>query len=98
MRWTFFAAWLALLVGGGLGAMVFWSSFNRVVGGSGTSRDWIGLGLGLGGVAVTLLVARWVLMRIGGYQEVEWRQSESTEEAGGKSERSVGYVQYGKSR
>ncbi|GBD21581.1 hypothetical protein HRbin28_02030 [bacterium HR28] len=99
MRWSFFAAWLALLVVGGASAMVFWSSFNRVVGGFGTGRDWVGLVLGIGGVFVTLLLARWVLMQVSGREEVKRERPESDEEeAGDRLGRSEEHVESGTAR
>jgi hypothetical protein len=65
MQWRILSAWFALLVVGGASAMLFWSSFNRVVGGFGTGRDWLGLVGGLFGVLVSLVVARWYLQRTG---------------------------------
>lgn len=99
MRWSFFVAWLALLVFGGASAMVFWSSFNRVVGGFGTGRDWVGLVLGIGGVFLTLLLARWVLMRVSGREEVKWERQESDEgKVGERQGRSVDHVERGTAR
>ena len=65
MQWRILIAWLALLVVGGASAMLFWSSFNRVVGGFGAGRDWLGLVGGLAGVLASLVVARWYLLRAG---------------------------------
>ena len=65
MQWRILSAWFVLLVVGGASAMLFWSSFNRVVGGFGTGRDWLGLVGGLFGVLVSLVVARWYLQRTG---------------------------------
>ncbi len=74
MQWRILIAWLALLVVGGASATLFWSSFNRVVGGFGTGRDWLGLVGGLLGVLVSAVVARWYLQRSGALvDEVEKR-------------------------
>ncbi|MFN3336801.1 MAG: hypothetical protein ACK42I_04785 [Thermomicrobium sp.] len=99
MRWSFFAAWLALLVIGGASAMVFWSSFNRVVGGFGTGRDWVGMVLGIGGVFVTLLLARWVLVQVSRGEEVKGERLErDEEEAGDRQGRSEEHVESGTAR
>lgn len=98
MRWSFFAAWLALLVFGGASATVFWSSFNRVVGGFGTGGDWMGLALGLVGVLVTLLLARWVLMQVNRDEEVEPKSTQYDEKAGDVQGGSMHHVKGGTSQ
>jgi len=65
MQWRILSAWFVLLVVGGASATLFWSSFNRVVGGFGTGRDWLGLVGGLAGVLASLVMARWYLQRTG---------------------------------
>jgi len=82
MRWSLFAAWLVLVVVGGASAMLFWSSFNRIVGGFGTGMDWIRGSVGIAGVLVTLVLARWVLLRSGALGEVSGEAERPREVAG----------------
>lgn len=63
MRRSLLLLWFCLLVVGGISATLFWSSFNRIVGGFGAGWDLLLLLVGIAGVAVTLLLARWGLGR-----------------------------------
>ncbi|MCX7624092.1 MAG: hypothetical protein RMK01_05830 [Thermomicrobium sp.] len=90
MRWSLFFAWLALIGLGGASAMLFWSSFNRILGGGGSAGDWLRGVVGILGVAVSLALARWVLVRSGVLGEVREGEEKERVVAGEEAERSRG--------
>lgn len=98
MRWSFLVAWLVLLVCGGASAMLFWSSFNRIVGGFGSGTDWFRGGIGIAGVLLTLLLARWILARSGALGEVRDEVGRGGGVAGEEAERSGEHVVGGTER
>ncbi len=92
MRWRLLLSWLLLLVLGGASAMLFWASFNRIVGGFGSRSDWVRGAVGIAGVVVVLVLARWVLARTGALGEVGGEETESTGAVGEGTERSGEHV------
>ncbi len=91
MPWRLFLVWLVLLVIGGGSAMLFWSSFNRLVGGSGTGRDVVWLVLGIVGVLVSLVLARHRLRHL----ELEGDANDESSGAAVVKEGRVGHVRSG---
>ncbi|MCS7257142.1 MAG: hypothetical protein RMJ05_05835 [Thermomicrobium sp.] len=98
MRWSFLTAWLLLLALGGASAMLFWSSFNRIVGGFGTGGDWARGSLGIIGVLLVLGLARWFLARTGVLGEVRDEVRRDRGVAGEGTERSGEHVAGGAER